>query len=125
MTIKISAKQRDALYKCFRERLTGIGDIELAIDSGNFDRAERLSREFSDDLRFVLDGLGFGDGGQGEVELTSPRDVLVRVLRRYQERAEGADRAEAEAREAAQKQHERDQLVSETCRELLSEVDKC
>lgn len=59
MTVTITSAQRDALYDQILDRLSGIGDIELAIQLENYDAAERLGREYSDDLRLLLDDLGF------------------------------------------------------------------
>jgi hypothetical protein len=62
MSLTITAAQRDALYDQILDRLSGIGDIELAIQLENYDAAERLGREYSDDLRLLLEDLGIGDG---------------------------------------------------------------
>jgi hypothetical protein len=74
----VTAAQRDALYDQILDRLSGIGDIEVAIRAENYDAAERIGREYSDDLRLLLDDLGVGDGGGGPVELTVPPEVLRR-----------------------------------------------
>ena len=74
MSLTITAAQRDALYDQILDRLSGIGDIELAIQAENYDDAERIGRDYSDDLRLLLDDLGIGEGDGEPVELTtSPR----------------------------------------------------
>jgi hypothetical protein len=80
MSLAITAAQRDALYDQILDRLSGIGDIEVAIQSENYDAAERIGREYSDDLRLLLDDLGIGDGDGEPVELTAPPEVLRRIL---------------------------------------------
>jgi hypothetical protein len=81
MTITITAAQRDALYDQLLDRLIGIGDIQVPI------QAERIGREYSDDLRLLLDVLGSGDGNGEPVELSAPPKVLRRILPRLLERA--------------------------------------
>lgn len=123
-TLRITTEQRDALYESILDHLSGIGDLWLAIESDNYDRADRLGREFADDLRFVLDNLGFGDGSSGEsIELTTPADVLTRVLRRLEEQAESAEREAERESAAARAEQDRNRLVRETCRQLLSAME--
>jgi hypothetical protein len=76
----ITAAQRDALYDQILDRLSGIGDIEVAIQARDYEHAERIGREYSDDLRLLLDDLGIGEGDGGSVELNTPPEVLRRVL---------------------------------------------
>jgi hypothetical protein len=79
--ITITSEQRDALYGQILGRLSAIGDVWHAVVAKNWAAAERLGREFSDDLRLVLDDLGWDDGPGGEtIELTTPPDVLRRVF---------------------------------------------
>ena len=82
MSLTITAPQRGALYDQILDRLSGIGDIEVAIQAENYDDAERIGREYSDDLRLLLDDLGIGDGDGEPVELTTDPEVLRRVLPR-------------------------------------------
>ena len=120
MSLAISAAQRDALYEQVLDRLSGIGDIEIAIEAESYDVAERLGREYSDDLRLLLDDLGLGDGDGRRIELRSPPDVLRRVLPRMREQAEKHTASQepelAEVREII----ERNRLVAEACANLLA-----
>jgi len=106
------------------DRLSGIGDITIAIDSENYETAERLSREFSDDLRLLLDDLGLGNGNGEPVALSSPPEVLRRVLPRLSELA----RAHSESLERewaeAQTLKERNRLVTEACASVLAELEQ-
>ncbi|HVD86713.1 MAG TPA: hypothetical protein VNB59_04830, partial [Solirubrobacterales bacterium] len=58
--ITITADQRDAVYDAVLTHLSGIGDLLLVVEENDLERAYRLGREFSDDLRLVLDDLGWG-----------------------------------------------------------------
>jgi hypothetical protein len=119
----VTAAQRDALYDQILDRLSGIGDIEVAIRAENYDAAERIGREYSDDLRLLLDDLGVGDGGGGPVELTVPPEVLRRVLPRLRklvlDHTAGLEPEWAEV----QGLKERNRLVSEACEAVLAGLD--
>lgn len=123
MKLTITAEQRDALHEHLLIHLSGIGDVWLAVKAKNFPAAERLGREYSDDLRLLLDDLGLGDGGGSPVPLTSPADVLRRVLRRLRDSAlsqtANHDRELAEAREIA----DRNRLVADACASVLEDLD--
>ena len=123
MSPAISAEQRDALYDQILDRLSAIGDIEIAIGAKNYETAERLGREFCDDLRLLLDDLGLGEGDGEPVEITSPPAVLRRVLPRLRELAEA--HCGALEREVAEVKGLRDRnlLVKEACTALLAELD--
>jgi hypothetical protein len=123
MTPTITAEQRNALYDQILDRLSGIGDIELAIHSENYDVAERLGQEYSDDLRLLLDDLGLGDGNGEPVELTASPEVLRRVLPRLRQLADGHTAGlEPEWIEIATVR-ERNRLVSEACEAVLASLD--
>jgi hypothetical protein len=121
VTVTITAAERDALYEHIYMRLSGIGDVWLAVEAEDFETAERLGRDFSDDLRLVLDDLGWGEGGGG-LELRTPPDVLRRVFRRVSAAAE-AERAgeERERLEVHAREQQAAQMI-ETCRRVLAEL---
>jgi hypothetical protein len=123
MSRTITAAQRDALYDQILDRLSGIGDIEVAIQAKNYDIAERIGREYSDDLRLLLDDLGIGDGNGEPVELTTSPEVLRRILPRLRERAENHTASlEPEWVEVGEMK-ERNRLVSEACEVVLAGLD--
>jgi hypothetical protein len=77
VTPTISSAQRDALYDQILDKLSGIGDVWLAVSAQDYVAADRLGRAYSDDLRLVLDDLGWDDGPPlAAIELTTPSDVL-------------------------------------------------
>lgn len=118
--IRISSAQRDALYEHILSRLSGIGDLWLAVSEEDFATASRLGREYSDDLRLLLDDLGWGDHASGEIELSAPPDVLRRVFSRLQEIAAG-QRLSEEAEWAEMRAFvDRNALVAEACEVVLA-----
>jgi hypothetical protein len=125
MGLSITAAQRDALYDQILDRLSGIGDIEMAIRAHHYDDAERIGREYSDDLRLLLDDLGIGEQASAPVELNTPPAVLRRVLPRLRELAlnhtAGLEPQWAEVQEL----RDRNRLVSEACEAVLGELDTC
>jgi hypothetical protein len=123
MSFTITAAQRDALYDQILDRLSGIGDIEIAIQGERYADAERIGREYSDDLRLLLEGLGIGDGDGGPVELTTSPDVLRRVLPRLRQRALSHTASLEPEMVEVQAVSERNRLVSEVCEALLAELE--
>jgi hypothetical protein len=123
MSLTITAAQRDALYDQILDRLSGIGDIELAIQAENYDDAERIGRDYSDDLRLLLDDLGIGDGDGEPVELTTSPDVLRRVLPRLRQLALNYSAALKPEMVEVQEVSERNRLVSEACEAVLADLD--
>jgi hypothetical protein len=124
MNLTITASQRDALYDQILDRLSGIGDIEVAIRSENYSDAERLGREYSDDLRLLLDDLGLGEGSGEPVDLTSPPEVLRRVLPRLRSLAERHNTSLESEWTEAKELKERNRLVSEACEAVLAGLDR-
>ena len=124
MSLTITAAQRDALYDQILDRLSGIGDIEVAIRAENYEIAERLGREYSDDLRLLLDDLGLGDREHGPIELSAPAEVLRRVLPRLRQLAQAYTASqEAELIEVTEIM-ERNRLVAEACETVLAGLEQ-
>ena len=123
MTLTITAAQRDALYDQILDRLSGIGDIELALHKEDYETAERLGQEYCDDLRLLLDDLGFGEGSGEPVELSSPADVLRRVLPRLRQLAERHAASQEPEWVEVNELRERNRLVSEACGTVLDALD--
>ncbi len=122
MAITITAKQRDALCDLLLDRLDGIEDVRIAAQQGDFDTAQRLGREVSDDLQLVLN-LGWGDDRSGgNVELRTSPEILRRALPRLEEavrrHSAGHEPELAELREVG----ERNRLIEEACRHVLAEL---
>jgi hypothetical protein len=125
MAVTITAEQRDALYDRILDRLSGIGDVWLAANSKDFAAADRLGREYSDELRLVLDDLGWGDGsGSDSLELESPPDVLRRVFARLRDTTATEREAQATSWAESRKLEERNRLVGEACTNVLRELER-
>lgn len=121
--MKITAAQRDALYDEILERLGGIDDIRMAASNERYEMADRLAREHSDELRLVVDDLGWGDGpGDEEIELTVPTDVLRRLFTRFRDGAAGERPRKAADWAESRKLEERNRLVAETSQASLDEL---
>jgi hypothetical protein len=87
--IIISRAQRVAIYEIVINQLSGIGDLWLAVHRRDAD-AERLGREFAEDLR-LLEDLGRSETIDHEtVTLTMAAGDLTRTLARLHEDATGA-----------------------------------
>jgi hypothetical protein len=118
---KITAPQRDAVYRQVTGRLRNAGDLSLLVEHGDFIAARRLSREVSDDLLLVLDALGWGETSSGGyVELDLPAEQLRRTFSRLRERA--VEERDASPPTEGQAPYERALIVIETCDQVLAAV---
>jgi hypothetical protein len=122
VSVRLAAAERDALYEQILARLSGIDEVWVAAEAGDYARADQVGREFSDYLRLVLDDLGWGEGGGETLELVTPPDVLRRVCTRMQARAEEQREIEEAERAESQAREERTQRLLETCRRVLGEL---
>jgi hypothetical protein len=122
VSVRITAAERDALYDQIFVRLSGLDEVWTAAQLGEYERADRVAREFSDDLRLLLDDLGWGEGGGEPLDLVTPPEVLRRVCKRMQARAEGQRAMEEAERAESRARAERTQRVLETCRRVLGEL---
>jgi hypothetical protein len=123
MTITITAEERDALYDLIIVRLSGISDIWLTVCSKDYDASNRLGRQYSDELRLIVDDLGWGKGTGEAIELKAPPDVLHRVLGRLRDLAVGQNAAEEKERTEVQQLEERNRLVVEASQRVLATLD--
>jgi len=123
VSVRITAAERDALYEQIVVRLSGIDEVWMAVEAEDYAQAERVGREFSDNLRLILDDLGWGNGSGEPLELATPPDVLQRVCTRIQGSAEAQRRMEEEERARGQEREEQTRRVLETCRRVLGELD--
>lgn len=121
--IRISAAHRDALYDQILDRLSGIGDVWLAVSAEDYEAATRLGREYSDDLRLILDDLGWGEGPGRNIELKAPPDVLRRVFDRLREAAAKQRSSEEPEWAEARELEDRNRLVAEACDTVLAGLD--
>jgi hypothetical protein len=125
LSITITAEQRNLLYDEVLDRLSGIDDVRLAVNKEDYEAAQRLGIAISDDLRLVTEDLGWGESAPSEaIEPKTPPDVLRRSLDRMRDRVQRLDASEAEQRGELQANQERNQLVVETCRQVLAALGR-
>jgi hypothetical protein len=125
-TIEISHEQRRPLHRLVTQHISGIGDVYLMIEHGDFATAERFGLEFGEDIR-MLNDLGWDpDDARDSYALTQPRHELIEALKRLRLDAEdGLDAPEDERR----KREEYDELVEyftrarDLCAELIDALD--
>ncbi|HEY8809136.1 MAG TPA: hypothetical protein VIM28_03850 [Solirubrobacterales bacterium] len=125
-TIEISREQRQPLHRLVTQHISGIGDVYLMIEQGDFATAERFGLEFGEDIR-MLNDLGWNpDDARDSYALTQPRHELIEALKRLRLDAEdGLDAPEDEKR----KREEYDELIAyftrarDLCAELIDALD--
>ncbi|HVD40223.1 MAG TPA: hypothetical protein VNC16_04370 [Solirubrobacterales bacterium] len=122
--ISITGEQRDALYRELLAHLNRIDDLRLAYeDEKDLEKADRLAREFFDDLRLILGGIGWGDDVPGPVTLTVPVDDLRRTLARLGEEAQQRHEDERAEQEAFRANFDHSEFVRATCEDVLSQLE--
>jgi hypothetical protein len=90
VAVTITRAQRDAIYEMVVTHLAGIGDVWICVDRREFAAAERLGRDFAEDLR-LLEDLGWAETVDSEtVALTVPSNELTRTLARLHKDAAGS-----------------------------------
>jgi hypothetical protein len=122
MSIALSPVQRDAMYELVRDELMDIGALLRAIERNDLESAYRLGRKFSDDLRLIMDGLGWGERCGVAVELSIPAAELRSILIRLRDRAASLYESERPNEDEMQI-WERTGLARDTCTELIPQLD--
>jgi len=123
-SIKIAAHQRDALYELLRDRLSGVSDICMALESEDYATVERLATRFGEDFRLMRD-LGWNpDDDRETVELTMAPLDLMRIAKRLRDDARGGIAGLEEERDSVGPPQfiEGFQIVRETCEDILMAV---
>lgn len=126
--VRITIEERDALYSQILDHLSGIDGVHHAIAAEDFATAERLGREYADELRLV-EQLGWGCPPAGDgVELTMPAEQLHRLFVRLRHDVdalrEHEAREAAEAEEEAREFRERSQRIAEVSDRVLAIVGR-
>jgi hypothetical protein len=122
VSVRVTAAERDALYEQVFIRLSGIDTVWFAAQGEEWDKADRLAREYVDELRLLLEDLGWGEGSGEDLQLRTPPDILRRVLTRMQEGAEEQQVVEEEERAESQAREEQRQQLMQACRRVLAEL---
>lgn len=114
----IPPEQREALDALLMARLDGLGDIVIAFKAGKLAYAERLSREYADELHVLIRLREMGD----QAELQGARDSWRPVMERMRAIAEGDTSGLAPEMAALRKSTERNRLIAEACTAVLHEI---
>jgi hypothetical protein len=122
MALTITKEQRDVIYDHILSRISGIGDIWLAVGAKNYEDAQRLGREYGDDLR-LMDDLGWGEGAYGSIELTTAPDVLRRALSRVHDSATSHTASKEDELLELREMEESNRVAVEVCRAVLADLD--
>jgi hypothetical protein len=123
-TLNITPDQRAAIYRQVIQHLSGIGDVNLAYEGGQYDGAERLGDEYAQDLTLLAD-LGWApDDPRESFELKMPADDLERALRRLHGDAESGLGNPEVRRAAAEDAEVRTgyERTAEVCSDLIAEL---
>lgn len=120
-TFTIGASERAALRAQASQSLSGIGDILISFERGDFAAAERLGTRAAQEIRLLSD-LGWAPQDDRKTyELTMPADELAAALTRIRSEAEGGVEEPEERRALAEAQAtlNRYRRTVEVCTELL------
>ena len=123
-TLMITGPQRAALHRQVIQNLSGIGDVNLLYEAGEFAEAATLARRYIEDLRLLEDLSWRPSEDRDAFDLTLPPGELWLVLHRLRDEAQAGLRGDEERRamrQAAQVQdsYERTEAV---CAELLGSL---
>lgn len=122
--ITISSEDRDLLYHRIMIHLSGIDAVWLAAHHKDFAAADRLGRQFSGELQLILDDLGWGETrGDEPVRLTSPPEVVRRVVEHLRDLASAEEAEDRKNREAVRLDEEESQEVRGVCDRLLGALE--
>jgi hypothetical protein len=125
-TVTINGVQREVFYELVLDHLSGIGDLLVAVEHGDFATAERLGIEFGEDLRLMED-LGWDSAPVGEADLTMPPEDLTEALTRLRSDAEGGlheSSHDRDSRETDEDARRRYRFALDTCNGLLALLDR-
>lgn len=122
--IRVTVEERDLLYDRILVHLSGIDAVWIAADQGDFATADRLGREFCEELHLVIDDLGWGEHHADEpIELTTSPDVVRRVVTRIRQLAEAESAHEELERQAMKEAEAEQERLRRTCERILAAVD--
>jgi hypothetical protein len=123
MSLTLTGEQGDALRGQIEIELDAFGDLKLLIERREFETANRMALQLSDDLRLMAEDFGWGEGSGGLIELRSPPDVLERTCTRLRELAASHRVSQEGEWEAARTEEKEDRLIEEACDTVLAGLD--
>lgn len=123
MDLTISGEERNTLFNQIADRLTGIDAVYLAVESQDWATAQRAGQEFADFLRFLTEDIGWGEREEKTHALTSPPDLLRRVVRRLHDGALVDRETHERDRDEAGEEAAEAKRLQETCERILGEAN--
>lgn len=120
-TLTITGPQRAALHRQVIQNLSGIGDVNLLYEAGEFADAAALGKRYAEDLRLLEDLSWRPFEDRDAFDLTMAPGDLWQVLDRVREEARAGLRGDDERRaigQTAQIQASYER-TAEVCGELL------
>jgi hypothetical protein len=123
--ISISPGQRDLLYDRIMAHLSGIDAVWMAARHEDFEKADRFAHEFCDELHLIMNDLGWGGHSDAElVVLTSPPEVVRRVMRRLRATAATERVEERQERIELSELEEKNRQIREACDQVLAALSE-
>lgn len=123
-TLTITGPQRAALHRQVTQNLSGIGDVNLLYEAGEYAEAAALARRYIEDLRLLEDLSWRPTVDRDAFDLTMSPGELWLVLQRLREEAQAGLRGDEERRamrQAAQVQDSYEHTEA-VCAELLGSL---
>jgi DNA-binding transcriptional ArsR family regulator len=124
VTVTLSAAEREAIYAQVRADLLAVDDLRLAIERDEHGTAHRLARRYVNELRLVINGLGWGDQGDKSAALTIPPDELRPILTELRDRAAELFATRRKEQKAFRAPWEQAALVQDTCNQALARLPR-
>ncbi len=124
-TLTIGAGERAALYAQATQNLSGIADVLLHYEHGDYLAARRLANRAAQDTRLLNDLGWVPEDSRRTFDLKMPSDELIATLGRLREEAvdglEGDDERRARSEDERTRGRYRD--TAGVCRELIALID--
>jgi hypothetical protein len=124
-SLTISAEQRNALYSVIRAELGALGDLQTAFFASprpDLEYLYRHGRRLTNDLRLLVDGLGWERTAAEGCELSIPPEELRSILLQVRDTAVSAHGGLRGDNSGFQEELGSLVKAREVCDELLSEV---
>lgn len=122
MAITISGEERNLFFTQIVDRLTGIGDVYLAVEHQDWGTAQRVGQEFADFLRFLCEDIGWDERDDETFVLSSPADLLRRVIGLLHRMASIDREAHERERDEAGEDAAEAKQLQEACERILGGI---
>jgi hypothetical protein len=121
-TLTIGAGERAALYAQAIQNLSGIADVLMHYERGEFGTARQLANRAAQDIRLLNDLGWVPEDSRKTFDLRMPVDELIATLGRLGEEAEGGlgEPDECRAQSEDERTRQRYRSTAGVCRELIA-----